>query len=240
MNPFLTFIAVASLVIVNIECQPLNDARFGFIPYLAEQFSPVLRHHRARLRPFTTQFGSPIINVRAGRSIKEQPNQTQTSPDQKPRVECVYAFESLFCAGINKDGNEVKVECDARENLRNTGLGDVTRFAISDLRDLKTGEEQPITKMYMFGQKENSTEWMSYIVKDEMKNRNIISVHSRADGLADQGLTILDAKCWDDMLKFFRSMLVVNQIQVESQIKTPHDLKTVTEPVRIIAHLNIL
>lgn len=134
----------------------------------------------------------------------------------------------------------MKVECDARENLRNTGLGDVTRFAISDLRDLKTGEEQPITKMYMFGQKENSTEWMSYIVKDEMKNRNIISVHSRADGLADQGLTILDAKCWDDMLKFFRSMLVVNQIQVESQIKTPHDLKTVTEPVRIIAHLNIL
>lgn len=71
MNPVLALIALSSILIVSIECQPLNDARFGFIPYLAEQFSPVLKHHRARLRPFTTQFGSPIINVRAGRSIKE-------------------------------------------------------------------------------------------------------------------------------------------------------------------------
>jgi len=171
-----------------------------------------------------------------------EPNQTQTktSPDQKPTVECVYAFESLFCAGLNKDGVEMKVECDASENLRNTGLGDVTRFALSDLRILKTGEEQPITKMYMFGRKENSTGWMSHIVRDEIKNRNILSVHSKADGLADQGLTVLDAKCWDNMIQFFKTMQVVNQIQVESQIQTTHDLKIVTEPVRVIAHLNIL
>ena len=69
MNPLLTLVALSSVLFVSVHCQPLADSRFGFIPYLAEQFSPVLKHHRARLRPFTTQFGSPIANVRAGRSV---------------------------------------------------------------------------------------------------------------------------------------------------------------------------
>lgn len=94
--------------------------------------------------------------------------------------------------------------------------------------------------MYMFGQKENTTEWMNYIVKDEMKNRNILSVHSKDDRLNDQGLTVLDKKCWNNMVQFFRSMLVVNEIQVESQIRTPSQYKSVSEPVKVIAHLNIL
>ena len=61
---------------------------------------------------------------------------------------------------MNQDGVEVKVECDARENMKNTGLGDVTRFALSDLRVLKTGSDSTISKMYMFGQKENTTSWL--------------------------------------------------------------------------------
>jgi hypothetical protein len=72
MNPILTLLALTSLVVVNIECQPLADNQFGFIPYLAEQFNPVLKHHRARFRPFTAQFGSPSIMVRAGRSVDKR------------------------------------------------------------------------------------------------------------------------------------------------------------------------
>lgn len=230
MNPVLSLLAFSAVLLVGIECQPLNDARFGFIPYLAEQFSPSLKHHRARFRPFTTQFGSPILNVRAGRSTKEQEQK------QIPSAECVYAYESLFCAGINQNGNEVKVECDAKEDFKNTGLGDVTRYALSDLRILKTGGESTITKMYMFGQKENTTSWMHYVVKDQWKNRNILSVHSN-DSSNDQGLHILDPKCWENMILFFKSIQVTNEITVENPTELRRPL---SEPVKIIAYLNVL
>jgi len=78
MNPIFTLLALASILIVNIECQPLADNNFGFIPYLAEQFNPSLKHHRARFRPFTTQFGSPSIMVRAGRSVDKREFQILT------------------------------------------------------------------------------------------------------------------------------------------------------------------
>jgi hypothetical protein len=69
MNPILTLLALASLLVVNIECQPLADNQFGFIPYLAEQFNPILKHHRARFRPFNIITGSPSIRI--GRSVEK-------------------------------------------------------------------------------------------------------------------------------------------------------------------------
>ena len=72
MNTFVTFLALSCALISVIESQPLNEASFNFIPYLNEQFNPVLKHHRARFRPFVTQLGSPIANLRTGRSINER------------------------------------------------------------------------------------------------------------------------------------------------------------------------
>jgi len=134
---------------------------------------------------------------------------------------------------MNQDGVEVKVECDARENMKNTGLGDVTRYALSDLRVLKTGSDSTISKMYMFGQKENTTSWLNYIVKDQLKNRNVLSVHS-TDSSTDQGLTILDPGCWNDMVQFFKMIKTVNEITVESQ------WGKISEPVKVIAYLNFV
>ena len=134
---------------------------------------------------------------------------------------------------MNQDGKEVKVECDAREDMKNTGLGDVTRYALSDLRILKTGSDSTITKMYMFGQKENTTQWMNYLVKDQWKNKNVLSVHT-ADSSTDQGLTILDPNCWNNMVQFFKTIQAVNEITVESQ------LNKIAEPVKVIAYLNVL
>ena len=67
MNPIFTLLALASILIVNIECQPLADNTIGFI--LAEKFYPSLKHHRARFRSFTTQFGTPILRI--GRSAEK-------------------------------------------------------------------------------------------------------------------------------------------------------------------------
>ena len=126
--------------------------------------------------------------------------------------------------------------CDAREDFRNTGLGSVTRYALSDLRILKTGTDSSITKMYMFGQRENTTTWMNYLVKDQLDNRNVLSVHT-VDGSHDQGITVLDSACWNNMVSFFQTIQVVNEITIDSQNPT---LKTLPAPVKVIAYLNVL
>ena len=116
--------------------------------------------------------------------------------------------------------------------MKNTGLGDVTRYALSDLRVLKTGSDSSITKMYMFGQIENTTKWMNYLVKDQFKNRNVLSVHT-TDSSTDQGLTILDPKCWNNMVHFFKTTQVVNDLTVESH------LNTLFGPLKVIGYINI-
>lgn len=80
----------------------------------------------------------------------------------------------------------------------------------------------------MFGQKENTTTWMNYLVKDQWKNRNIVSVHT-TDSSSDQGLTVLDSNCWDSIVAFFKA------IQSYSELNTNEELG-----VKIIAVLNIL
>jgi len=205
---------------VLIDAQARNDVRFGNIPYFTEQINPVLNRHRGRFRQFVSQKGSPMANIRSGRSITD--NEITTD------VECVYAFESLFCSGKDKTGEDLTIECDAEENFINLGLDNINEYALSDLRILKTGGESKI-KMYMFG-KQTST-WMSYIVRDiENKNRNILSIHSATDGLRDQGITVLDKSCWKRMTNFFKSMKSATEI----------DLMKNQKPVKIIARLNVL
>ena len=130
----------------------------------------------------------------------------------------------------NKDGVESKVECDAQENFNNIGHDNVKSYALSDIRILKTGEQNTMSKMYMFGQEESTT-WMSYIVKDlTTKNRNVLSVHSAADKLTDQGITVLDDACWESMITFFKSIKNVEQV----------DLLRNQKPIKIIASLSVL
>ena len=86
----------------------------------------------------------------------------------------------------------------------------------------------------MFGQKENTTTWMNYLVKDQLDNRNVISVHI-IDGSHDQGITILDPACWGNMVTFFKSIQVVNEITIDSP-----SLKTLAAPVKVIAYLNVV
>jgi len=228
MNSLIALLALVACVIINVEAQPRNDVKFGNIPYFVEQINPVLNRHRNRYRAFAGQKGSPIANIRAGRSIQDN--------KINPVVECVYAFESLFCAGVNNDGKETQVECDAQENFNNiVGFENVTSYALSDLRILKTSEHSQMTKMYMFGKQPTESTfhstWMSYIVKEKQtQNRNVLSVHSAADKLNDQGITILDSGCWEKMVTFFKGIKTVDQV----------DLLNNQKPIKIIASLNVL
>jgi len=92
MQYLVALVALTACVFVSVEAQPRNDNAFGNIPYFVEQINPVLNRHRGRYRAFAGQKGSPITNIRAGRSITDLEIHTE--------VECVYAFESLFCAGL--------------------------------------------------------------------------------------------------------------------------------------------
>ena len=90
----------------------------------------------------------------------------------------------------------------------------------------------------MFGQKENTTTWMNYLVKDQWKNRNIVSVHT-TDSSSDQGLTVLDSNCWDSMVAFFKAVQSATQIHF-SNGSPVEAARALSEPVKIIAYLNIL
>ena len=67
-------------------------------------------------------------------------------------------------------------------------------------------------------------------------NRNVLSVHT-VDGSHDQGITVLDSACWNNMVSFFQTIQVVNEITIDSQNPT---LKTLPAPVKVIAYLNFL
>jgi len=211
---------VALTICVVVEAQPRNDNVFGNVPYFMEQINPVLNRHRGRFRPFAGQKGSPIANIRSGRSVTDLEISTE--------VECVYAFESLFCAGQDKTGQDLKVECDATENFMNLHE-DITEYALSDIRILKTGDSS-MNKMYMFGKSFDTSSWMSYIVKDRDMNRRVLSVHSAADNLTDMGITVLDPACWERMTTFFKSMKNAQEM----------DIMNNQRPVKIMARLNVL
>jgi hypothetical protein len=65
-------VSLFACVAVNVECQPLADARANYINFFFEMLNPSWRNHRARLRPFSNQLGSPVINVRGARDLSKQ------------------------------------------------------------------------------------------------------------------------------------------------------------------------
>jgi len=223
---------------LSVECQPQADARFNWVPYLAEQFNPTFKHHRARFRPFASQLGSPIINVRGSRSIE---NDTQVT---QPAAKCMYAFESLFCTGTTSNGQVVKVECDAQENFNRVNLKATTKmFALSDLRILKTGENNgEIVKMYMMAKNETTQRYASYIARDKAtEERLVMSVHT-VDQPQDQGITILNPKCWTKMVQMFKELKPTTAITLEKE-EWDSDLKELgmwDKPIKTIAHMSFL
>jgi hypothetical protein len=49
------------------ECQPIADSKTGNINFFFEMLNPTFRHHRARIRPYLNQLGSPLVNIRGTR-----------------------------------------------------------------------------------------------------------------------------------------------------------------------------
>lgn len=70
MNRFLS-LCVFLWLAINIDCQPLADSKRGNINFFIEMINPSFRQHRARIRPFVNQSGSPTINIRGTRSITD-------------------------------------------------------------------------------------------------------------------------------------------------------------------------
>lgn len=72
MNFILSLASLTVLIALNVECQPLADSRNGYINFFTEMLNPSFRQHRGRLRPFASQIGSPVINVRGARDVSKQ------------------------------------------------------------------------------------------------------------------------------------------------------------------------
>ena len=82
----------------------------------------------------------------------------------------------------------------------------------------------------MFAKNMETSTWMNYIVKDNVNmNRNILSVHSAADNLNDQGIKILNPKCWERVVEFMKSMKDAKNV----------DIMKNERPVKIIANLSV-
>jgi len=92
MNFVLSSLALLACLFACAQSQPIADARSNYYNYFFELLNPSWRQHRARLRPFGNQNGSPIANVRGQRSVD--------ALEQKlPKAECIYSLESLYCIG---------------------------------------------------------------------------------------------------------------------------------------------
>ena len=144
-------------------------------------------------------------------------------------------------------GDDNHVKCDVEEQLNGLNLRDITRFALSELRILNTGDENTsIVKLYMYPQRENSTEWMDYRVKSMEPtekwtttggdDRTIISLHGDQK-MSDKGLRVINPECWDDMIRFFKTLKVVDTIEIKKETLSH---KTWTDSVKVIANIRLL
>lgn len=141
-------------------------------------------------------------------------------------------------------GDESHVKCDVQEELNGLNLTDIKQFALSELRILNTGDDSTsVVKLYMFPQRENSTEWLDYRVKAingrrewSKEERTIISLHGDQK-MNDKGLRVINPECWDDMVRFFKTLRVVDTIDVKKETLSR---KTWTDSAKVIANLRLL
>ena len=159
------------------------------------------------------------------------------------RAECVYGDEEIYCAGIDMNSMETNVKCDAKDDLSKMDLKDLKRFALSELRILSNGQEsEPVVKLYMYAQYENSTKWSDCRVSEKRENgsngeRQIVSLHSDNKKVTDKGISVLDHDCWMKMVTFFKSLKNVDYIQVEKE-SISH--KKWQDSVKVIGNVRLL
>lgn len=137
---------------------------------------------------------------------------------------------------------ETNVKCDAKDELSHIDLKDLKRFALSELRILSNGQEsEPVVKLYMYAQYENSTKWSDCRVNEKAASgtgeRHILSLHSNNKKVTDKGISILDHDCWMKMVSFFKSLKNVDHIAVEKESITR---KKWQDSVKVIANVRLL
>jgi hypothetical protein len=235
MNILLCLITLSCFLM--IDGQPIAFDRSG-LSFYYELINPRWRNHRTRIRAFTSTLGSPVANIRGARSSYQE---YKLPSDSTPKAECFYAFESLNCIGMTgPDIQPTTVKCDASANFNKSSLMNVKKFALSDLRLIKykrlsSSNETVDAKVYLFGQKENSTNsWTDHrIVEPDTKTMSMFSIHSLLDSTSssDKGLTVFDPECWLNMVHFFMSIRVADQVNV--------DKNGLLLPVKSIANLHI-
>lgn len=235
MNFIIGLAVLCVMGALQVECQPEADSRENYFPYFFEMLNPSFRHHRARLRPYASQMGSPIVNIRGTRSVTDEPEEE----DENTRAECIYGDDSIYCTGINKLGKEIKVKCDATLDFQNVDLSEVKQFAVSELRMLST-EDDVLTKMYLYPQSLTNGTWMDYRMRDtKTQQRNTFSVHSLVDKkkITDRGVAVMEGKCWNEIIRFFKDMKNVEEIEVN---KVSMSNKIYKETVKVIANLSVM
>ena len=90
----------------------------------------------------------------------------------------------------------------------------------------------------MFGREtDDSKFYLSNYIQDPLtKKQKSISIHS-GNYIGDFGLNVIDPKCWERMLRFFRSLLITEKIQIKH---TFNKNQTWLETTEVIANLNFL
>jgi len=199
---FVSLMALATLAVVS--AQPASDFRATSFNSLQELVNPSWRQHRGRLRPFSQLSGTPIYNVRGARSVDNQQDQQEASGSEK-RADCIVADEIMTCFANIKNKQEV-VSCDVQEDFADSELVKYDQFTLSELRIMTTGKEQNIIKLYMYG-RTDAANMVDYRQKDaNTANRSIFTLHAKSDELTDRGLAILNDKCWESMVAFFKAL----------------------------------
>ncbi len=89
MKFLVSVLSLTFLVSSLVDCQPSLDSRSNYYNYFFEMLNPVWRHHRARLRPFTGQLGTPTINIRGARSVDDGNKQIKHA-EHKLKIERVH------------------------------------------------------------------------------------------------------------------------------------------------------
>ncbi|CAF0904012.1 unnamed protein product [Brachionus calyciflorus] len=219
MNFILSVTLLALSLSVNIECQPLADSKNNFVNFFVEMLNPSFRRHRARLRPFTNQLGSPVINIRGTRDVEKTLRNVEVSS-----AECVYSLESLICVGMNKNGSEIHTECDANLNLSST-YENYDNFWLTGLKlvNLPTSIK---AKFNLHAQADNKFKLKDNVQFGERTTVEIFSLHLKND-LKEYGIEVNDSKCWSKMIDFFNSLKEndLERIEYRNKVNTIASIK---------------
>lgn len=213
-----------SLLVLLVLCmttsvvvgQAINEKLSLFMEFL----HPGWRKHRARYSPFA--FSDPVHVWRlAKRSL---------SDEGEDLVQCIYSAERVLCYRSDKD----YLECDAKMNFSSPLLQQFTTFGINQLK-----QTEEMTKFNLLAKIPVDIQ----LPTNEYAKKNFngikqspISLHSD-DNSEDDGFTIVDNKCWDDMVDFLKKSTTTKTVNIE---KVNVKNMVWTEKSSIIGNLHVV